>query len=707
MASEHFHDLTWDYLYGLLDQTEAESLRAHMEKCAECRSALAEAEGQQQMLARAARVIQEVPAFTLPGQDQESAAAETTAQDVPPSPTPALPVTSPRRSGLRRYWPVWAAAAALLGIALGINELYQDELARHEARAAKINKEVETADGLFALLQANVADEKHDRARLLMEQAPPQLNVLAPAQVHADTPANIRVATRDQDGKPRAAEITTSIVEPASGLVLQKQVDRIEGEGTVQVPGLPTGTRARLQVEAKAGKGDAKVEESLQVAEPVHASHLALNKSTYYIGENLFFRTLTLDRFSLKPPAVPVNLRFTLVDTGGRIVREMPGQTGPGGISGGEWALDTDLAGGKYTLKVTAPDGADAHILPQQRALEIVRGESPQIAFDRNQYKPGDTINFNFRGGGMPGNNSYANKDVNITVNADGQPAPQAALNEAAKQAGAQNSARLDNEGNLNNYQLQLPPQTKNRAELVIDVKDGKQDNKLIQAIPVVSSERTIDFFPEGGDLVAGLPNRVYYRVRSPQGEPVDTDGHVILLAGKKVVYDSERLRGLGSFTFTPDPKETYSVRITGSQGTTELQKPFEKLGIQTRGLILHAPQSVVREGEPLTLVLRLQGAGGRLLLQTTCRGQIVDQQYLDLQPGSHAVKLQPAPGAAGVLRVTVLDASAGRLVPVAERLLYRVPDKWLDVSCQIANGAGPYAAGSKDMAMNLKVVDE
>ena len=660
------------------------------------------------MLARAARVIQEVPAFSLPGQDQETATAEMTAGTIAPAPTVPAPSPRPVR-GTPSLLAGLGCRRILLGVACGF-EVYQKGVARHEARIAKFRKEVETADGFFAVLQANLDKEKRDTTRLLHGKNPPQLNVLAPAQVHADTPANIRVATRDQDGKPQAAEITTSIVEPANGVVLQKQVDRIEGEGTVQVPGLERGSQARLRVEAKAGKGDAKVEESLRVAEPTHASHVALNKSTYFIGENLFFRALTLDRFTLKPPATALPLRFTLVDATGRTVREMPGQTGDGGISFGEWALETDIVSGKYTLQVAAPEGASPHILPQQRALEIVRGESPQIEFDRNQYKPGDTIGFNFRAGGQPGNNIYANKDINITVNADGQPArtqaPNSGLGTTANQAGAQNSARLDNDGNLNNYQLQLPPKIKNGAELVIDLKDGKLDNKLVQVIPVISSELTIDFFPEGGDLVAGLPNRVYYRVRPPRGEAVDAEGQVIVLAGKEVVYDSERRRGLGSFTFIPDPKETYSVRITGSQGVSKIRNPFQKLGIQTQGLILHASESVGREGEPLALVLRSQGEARHLLLQTTCRGQIVDQRYLDLAPGSHKLELQPAPGAAGILRVTALDASAGRLVPVAERLLYRIPAKWLDVSCQIANGAGPYQPET-NIAMKLKAVDE
>ncbi len=205
---------------------------------------------------------------------------------------------------------------------------------------------------------------------------------------------------------------------------------------------------------------------------------------------------------------------------------------------------------------------------------------------------------------------------------------------------------------------------------------------------------------------MAGLPNRVYYRVRSPQGDFVQPDGHVIVLARKSVLYDSKVGHGLGVFTFTPQLSETYSVRITGPQGLTEIAAPFQSLGIQSQGLVLHAPQPVSGIKEPMTLTLRNQGAPKRLLLQATCRGQVVDQQYVDMPAGTKEVKLQPSAGSAGIVRVTAFEVGANRLLPLAERLLFRIPDKRLDVACRIVNGPGPYAAGSK-MALKLKVTDE
>jgi len=696
MASEHYHDLLWDYLYGLLDQTVAEIIRTHVEICSDCRAALKEAEGQRHLLARAAKVIQEVPLFNLPGQNEEPAPAQ------PPSEVPpVLPIQQPRRSTLRRYWPAWAAAAALLAVAFGLNTAYQNKLASQEAEVARVRNDVLAIDGQFASLRNTVERDKLDIIRLGEEKAPPQMQVFGPAQVQADAPANLHVETRDEAGQLRAATITTSVLDAANGSVLSKQVDRTEGDKNIQVK---VDRAARIVLEAKDGKDIAKIEETLQLSNPVHSSHLALNKSLYNVGEVLFFRSLTLDRYTLKPPAQPVSLRFSLNDANGRpVVKDIYTRTVDGGISGGELALTPNIPSGMYSFQLSGTDAQNAGVLPQSRSLEIVRPETPLVVFGQKQYKGGETMEYSIRGGNAATNTGNAPTNYKIFVKADGQlvpPGPNQGVQGQAFYEG-----QLDRLGNSSNLQSQLPKQIK-KAEVVVDLKDGAKESKFIQSIPIQSTERVVEFFPEGGDLVAGMANRVYYRVRSPQGDPILPEGKLQVFAGQKFIADSEPRQGLGTFTFTPDIKETYSVRIACPDFATEIKEPFQKRGILPQGLVLHAPQSVFRVGEIVSLVLRNQGGVRRVLLQTTCRGQIVGQQYLDMAPGSKEVKLQTASDAIGVLRVTALEVLADKLVPVAERLLFRVPEKRLEVACQIANGNGPLQPGT-NVTMKLKTTDE
>src|SRR5689334_6738626 len=90
-------DLLLDYVYGLLEDGEAQELRAHVAACPPCQAALAEAEAQQTLLARAAQVYAHVPAFTAPAAEAPAAAAPPAA---PLTPAPA-PAAAPLESRLQ------------------------------------------------------------------------------------------------------------------------------------------------------------------------------------------------------------------------------------------------------------------------------------------------------------------------------------------------------------------------------------------------------------------------------------------------------------------------------------------------------------------------------------------------------------------------------------------------------------------------------
>lgn len=752
MTCEHCNQLLFDYLYDLLDQAEEASLRAHLESCPECAHALAEARASKEVLAQAAQVVREVPAFHIPGQEPKTADLESTANvsqestaivaGRPAEATPAttvapvtlpLPAASARRSPLRRYWPAWSAAAALLITAIGLNGLYQYGLGQRQADVAQAGKKVAEVQSRFAALQADVEKAKKDKA-VQLRAAATHLEVIGPKEIRAGVPQNLQVITRDLDGKLQAAQVIAKVLDPQDNKVLFQKETASKGEAICQLPGLDVPDGARVLVEARPDGAQAKVaevrvEEAQRPASPSHATHLALNKSSYRVGEVVFFRTLTLDRFTLRPPAQSIPLNIHLLDASGKTALQFVAQTGPGGVSGGELPLIPELASGTYSLEVRAADPS-ANVLPQSRALEIVREPVPEFEFGGAPYRPGEqNANINFRGGP-----ALANQPATVTLRQNNQPIPVAGQPGGSGQPSGgsfgkvppgapgpggpfqnQLQFRLDNAGNLA-FQAPIPPNGDKKLEVEVQIHDGKKDARFVQTVPVVPSQKTIQLFPEGGDLVLGVPNKVYYRVVADSEDlaPVEPVGHVILLSYedpkfekvKEVVYDSERQKAQGHFTFTPLEKEYYQLRITdGADKVSRIDNPFHApqpaFAVKREGVVLHVPQSVARAGEPLTLILRNHGKDRRLFLETTCRGQVVDQRLVDLRGEATAVKLQPAATVAGILRVTAFEIGPRERTPIAERLVYRAPVQRLDVGCTLGYGAGPFPVGSK---MNMTV---
>src|SRR5262249_2634207 len=114
-----------------------------------------------------------------------------------------------------------------------------------------------------------------------------------------------------------------------------------------------------------------------------------------------------------------------------------------------------------------------------------------------------------------------------------------------------------------------VPKYINDHASLLIQQKEkkegGKDVAKALKEIPipvVIPSRLTVDFYPEGGELIEGIPTRVYYRVRTPSGEPATPDGHVIVLSGKEVLLDS-RNEAVGVFPLTPEAGDDYTLRVT------------------------------------------------------------------------------------------------------------------------------------------------
>src|SRR4051812_25838105 len=97
MAScEQCQDLLLDYLYGLVE--EESEIRAHLETCPACQSALEKARQEQQLLAQAAEIIRDVPLFRPP----ETVAREEHVQVLTLPAAENIPQVLPRKS--RRRW---------------------------------------------------------------------------------------------------------------------------------------------------------------------------------------------------------------------------------------------------------------------------------------------------------------------------------------------------------------------------------------------------------------------------------------------------------------------------------------------------------------------------------------------------------------------------------------------------------------------------
>jgi hypothetical protein len=670
-----------DHLYGLLTREESLELADHLALCPSCQADLAEAQRDQRRMARAARLIRHVPEFRLPEEEMAPvrlpAVAATTAAPAQPA---TVPFARPRRSFARRLWPAWAAAAAILVAVLGAAELYRRGAHDRDQGVANAKKQLEEIDARLATLKQDAGAEQ----RTLLNQAKAdtmRLFVVGATQTAADAPYSCRIATRDLDGHALPAQLDVRLVRADSGEVVHQQSLATTGNVEVVIPaGLKLDKNVRLEVAAKHGASQAELRETLGVAPTSHLVHLALNKSMFQLGEVVFFRALALERFSLKPPASPLPLRFSLVDAHGKTALEANASTGSGGIAGGEFALTDKLPPGMYTIRVA---GSDSPIQSQVRGLEIAERLSDfDVRPDRNIYRPGQKVvlevNIRDEHGKGIANQVFATrtppseKKGNVSFLSSLR-----SITDAAGKAQVRFTIPESFSGPRLNLEFEVPGLSKNPA-------DPRKVVKVTRSIAIAPSRLEIDFYPEGGDLVAGLPQRVFFRVRTPAGETMAPDGAFTLRSSEGVIYQSKHGESLGSFTFTPDAQQAYSAEIPTGAGVGVIKEPFAKLGVKSEGVVVHATNSVAREGDSVRLELARRGTDRQLLAVANCRGQIVAQQFIEPSATQTEIKL-PA-GVRGIVRLTVYEVRDQRLMPLAERLVYRTPAQRLDVKATPVN---------------------
>ena len=199
-------------------------------------------------------------------------------------------------------------------------------------------------------------------------------------------------------------------------------------------------------------------------------------------------------------------------------------------------------------------------------------------------------------------------------------------------------------------------------------------------------------FFPEGGNLVRGLPGRVAFQVTDKAGRGVAASGRVLNSRGQVVASFQTLRAGLGSFSLTPAATpETYSAVLTLPNGqplTRQLPPAFEQ------GYVLALTQP---DTTHLTLtVLAHPARTETVYLLAHSRQHVAVATRLTLTDGQGTLTLDRRTLRAGVSHFTLFTAEQR---PVCERLYFQPPAAPLALS---ARADQPQYAGRSRVQVQL-----
>ncbi|EPX65066.1 hypothetical protein D187_000491 [Cystobacter fuscus DSM 2262] len=383
---------------------------------------------------------------------------------------------------------------------------------------------------------------------------------------------------------------------------------------------------------------------------------VSTDKPLYRPGEQVLVRGLVLESLSHKPLSNQVYAAVEIRGPKGDVVTSAM-VASEHSVWGYSWTVPPDMAGGEYTIKVTSPWSGDA---PAERKFDVRAYRAPrlksQIEFLRDGYGPGDTVTATLdvkrAEGGIP-----SGARVTATALVDGVTA-------------AQVTSSVNAQG-LCTVSFKLPARIeRGEGSLAFAIEDGGVVETAAKTLPILLQTLDLTMYPEGGELVAGLPSRVYFQAKTPAQKPADLSGAVIDLAtGEAVAPVRSEHEGRGRFELTPRAGVKYALRIDAPSG---IKKTFPLPEVKARGAVLRSSEDVIPAGMPVVLSVGLSGLKRAKLTLSQREVELASSQ---VDPNEKVI-LDPK-GADGVLIATVWDEQ-GR--PLAERLVFRQPAKALSI---------------------------
>ena len=101
-------------------------------------------------------------------------------------------------------------------------------------------------------------------------------------------------------------------------------------------------------------------------------------------------------------------------------------------------------------------------------------------------------------------------------------------------------------------------------------ITDTKVSESTTARIKAVQPKADLQFFPEGGEMITGLDNRIAFKATGINGLAMAVKGRVIDNDNKEVLSFNSAHLGMGSFALTPETGKSYKAQVTYADGSKD-----------------------------------------------------------------------------------------------------------------------------------------
>lgn len=387
---------------------------------------------------------------------------------------------------------------------------------------------------------------------------------------------------------------------------------------------------------------------------PQEKVYLHQDKGYYAVGDTIWLSGYVVDAWTHVPSDLSKILHVELIDEYNQVKQQLK-LFNDKGKAVGEFVIDSKYKPGMYRLRAytTLMKGFDRSFF-FNRQFEIGRMTKKDInatlSYKSQANQTQETLNYDLQ------------LERNVKQRLLNQPL-EVVIKGNEKTYGKQ-VVTIDESGKIKG-KVNIPSSEK--APYVALEAQAKVDNQVFSQrfhLPVHSYQKRLMFFPEGGDLVANLPNYVAFKAIDPQGKGCDVKGVIVDQEGKTVASFESTHLGMGKFRLIPKKNTTYTAQVTLNNQTTQT---FALPPVKEEGLVMHLAD--VSE-DIISISIRTSNKkikGFRLIGH--CRGNPVYTLSGNIKKRtSHVVKILKSSLPAGIVHFTLFD---DKFVPHSERLFF------------------------------------
>jgi hypothetical protein len=179
-------------------------------------------------------------------------------------------------------------------------------------------------------------------------------------------------------------------------------------------------------------------------------------------------------------------------------------------------------------------------------------------------------------------------------------------------------------------------------------------------ALPYPDQLMDVQFFPEGGNFLLGVQNRIAFQSNFPNGRPATFNGRIVNSKGEQQATFETNINGFGSFLIQAQSGESYYAIFETKTGEIRKQLPEAQM---------HGVSLQVDNLKPNFVRVKVMGSSSEdILVLVHSRGMVNHIAQGRLEKNEVVLSIPKDKLLQGVNHITVFNSNG---IPLAERLIF------------------------------------